>query len=192
MALRKRLSRRDWIEAGLASMRTQGPDAVAIEPLALTLGATKGSGYWHFANRADLLSAVMNAWRELATVSVVERVEAAAGSPRERLRRLLIESTPTAGSAAAELLIMGSHDPVVRAAVEQVTRERIAYVTTVIEQAGIHAEPACARATLVYQAYLGGMCLMVSAPDALAATSHHQLRDAVLDLALAPAQNKLR
>lgn len=190
MAQRKRLSRRDWVVAGLASMRTNGPDAVAIEPLALTLGATKGSGYWHFTNRADLLAQVMSAWRELATAQVIGRVEATLGSPRDRLGHLLVESAPTAGTAAAELLIMGTHDPVVRAAVEQVTHERIAYVTALIEQAGIPAEIALTRATLVYQAYLGGVCLLVAAPATLAAASHRQLRETLLDLALRPTSSE--
>lgn len=169
-------------------MRTHGPDAVAIEPLALTLGATKGSGYWHFANRAALLTEVMAAWRELATAQVIERVEAPGGSARERLRRLLVESAPTAHHAAAELLVIGSADPVVRAAVQQVTEQRIDYVVALIEQGGIPSAQARARATLVYQAYLGGISLMVAAPDSLAGASHGQLREIVLDLALMPAR----
>lgn len=186
MADRRRLSRQDWVAAGLAAMRRDGPDAVAIEPLAVALETTKGSGYWHFANRAALLAAVLEAWREVATAQVIDRVEAAGGSPRERLHHLLVESTPQARSAAAELLVMGNADPTVRAAVEQVSEQRITYVAALIEQGGVPSAAARTRAVLVYSAYLGGITLTVAAPAALARASQQQLREAVLDLALPP------
>src|SRR5215207_10572201 len=50
---RKTLTRQDWAAAGLAALVEGGPDAVAVEPVATRLGATKGSGYWHFTDRAD-------------------------------------------------------------------------------------------------------------------------------------------
>lgn len=184
MTTRKRLSRQDWVQAGLSAMRAHGPDAVAIEPLAASLETTKGSGYWHFTNRAALLTEVMGAWRDLATVQVIERVEAAASSPRERLDRLLVESTPQARTAAAELLLMGSAEPTVRAAVEEVTEQRIRYVTGLIEQGGVSQGQARTRAVLVYSAYLGGVVLTAAAPASLTGISQQQLREAVLDLAL--------
>lgn len=184
MVERKRLSRRDWVHAGLEAVRAHGPDAIAIEPLAASLEATKGSGYWHFANRAALLTEVMHAWRDLATTQVIARVEAVAGSPRERLRRLLIESTPQTDTAAAELLIMGSADPTVRAAVQEVTEQRIGYVAELIERGGVASAEARERAVLVYSAYLGGVSLVVAAPDTLVGLSQERMREAVLDLAL--------
>ncbi len=186
MAERKRLSRQDWVAAGLAALRREGPDAVAVEPLAVALETTKGSGYWHFANRAALLAAVMEAWRGVATAQVIDRVESAGGSPRERLHHLLVESTSGARTAAAELLIMGSADPTVRAVVEQVTEQRIRYVAALIEQGGVPSAEARTRAVLVYSAYLGGVTLTVAAPAVLARVSQQRMRDAVLDLALPP------
>lgn len=58
-AQRTRLSRADWIEAATRFGVERGFDDLAVEPLAARLGTTKGSFYWHFANRADLLDAVM-------------------------------------------------------------------------------------------------------------------------------------
>ena len=74
MAPRKTLTRDDWTTAGLAALVEGGPDAVAIEPVAARLGTTKGSGYWHFTDRADLLRAVLGAWVEQHTVAVQDRV----------------------------------------------------------------------------------------------------------------------
>ena len=51
------LSREAWIEAALARWPSGGLDAIAVEPLATRLGTTKGSFYWHFKDRADLVIA---------------------------------------------------------------------------------------------------------------------------------------
>ena len=39
-----------------------GLAAVAVEPLAARLGATKGSFYWHFRNRDAMLEAALQRW----------------------------------------------------------------------------------------------------------------------------------
>lgn len=181
---RKRLTREDWVQAGLEALRSHGPGAVAIEPLAARLATTKGSGYWHFTNRAALLTEVMRAWEDLATAQVIERVESVVGSPRERLHRLLIESTPHADSAPAVLLVVGSSEPVVRAAVQRVTAQRIDYVAMLIEQAGIAPEQARVRAVLTYSAYLGGISLIVAAPATVKAVSPKMMRETTLNAAL--------
>src|SRR5580698_155106 len=48
---RKTLTRADWIATALDAMARDGLRAVAVEPLAERLGATKGSFYWHFRDR---------------------------------------------------------------------------------------------------------------------------------------------
>ena len=54
-ALRKgakpRLGREAWEDAALAALGRGGLASVAVEPLAVALGTTKGSFYWHFADR---------------------------------------------------------------------------------------------------------------------------------------------
>jgi AcrR family transcriptional regulator len=52
----KRLTRQDWIDAALEALETGGVPAVAVEPLASRLGVTKGSFYWHFKDRNELLA----------------------------------------------------------------------------------------------------------------------------------------
>ena len=53
-----------WIAAGFDALAANGVDAVRVEPLAKTLGITKGSFYWHFADRRALLDAMLDAWTE--------------------------------------------------------------------------------------------------------------------------------
>jgi AcrR family transcriptional regulator len=164
MAPRKTLTRDDWTTAGLAALVEGGPDAVAIEPVAARLGTTKGSGYWHFADRADLLRSVLGAWVEQHTVAVRERVEAAGGSPRERLRYLLGIVSTAAEQSPADLLLVASADPDVKAAVVQATQLRVAYVERLIREDGVPGPEARSRAVLAYAAYLGHASLTSAVP----------------------------
>jgi AcrR family transcriptional regulator len=76
-----------WIEAGLKALAAGGPDAVRIDPLAKALGATRGSFYWHFADREALLTTLLEHWERAVTDDVLERVERRGGDVRARIRR---------------------------------------------------------------------------------------------------------
>ena len=58
MPPRQRLSREAWAAAGLRALTDGGVAAVAVEPLAASLGTTKGSFYWHFSDREELVREV--------------------------------------------------------------------------------------------------------------------------------------
>jgi AcrR family transcriptional regulator len=59
-----RLGRDDWIGAARAALVAGGVAAVKVDRLADTLGVTRGSFYWHFASRAELLDALLASWAE--------------------------------------------------------------------------------------------------------------------------------
>jgi AcrR family transcriptional regulator len=88
MAAPTRTPRSSWVDAGLRALGVGGPDAVRVEKLAQTLGVTKGGFYWHFDGRAALLEEMLDAWERLVIDEVIERVEAAGGDARIKLRRL--------------------------------------------------------------------------------------------------------
>src|SRR5262249_32125428 len=85
---RRRLTRDDWITAALAAIADAGLAAVAVEPLAASLGATKGSFYWHFENRDALLEAAIGRWEKETTTDVVAEITAAHDAPASQFRRL--------------------------------------------------------------------------------------------------------
>ena len=78
------LSREDWTAAALDALAEVGLSAVAIDPLARRLGATKGSFYWHFSSRDELIAATLALWERRDTVELLEELEAIA-DPQERL-----------------------------------------------------------------------------------------------------------
>jgi len=182
---RKRLSREDWVEAGFRALMAGGPDAVAVEPLATGLSVTKGSGYWHFADRSALLTAVLDLWVQRLTVDVVARVEGGGGSPRDRMARLLTLVTDAVEHSPTELLVTVSPDPVVRSAVERALGLRLAYLQRLVEEAGVRPAEARARAFLAYSAYLGHATMAATVPSALphGVSVRRRMQAALLELA---------
>ena len=84
---REALTAADWTEAALDALARGGLPAVAVEPLAKELGATKGSFYWHFADRQALMAATLELWerrdtdRVIAAVDETQDVETQAAQP---------------------------------------------------------------------------------------------------------------
>jgi AcrR family transcriptional regulator len=101
MAAPTRTPRNNWIEEGLRALAAGGPDAVRVEPLAQTLGVTKGGFYWHFSDRRALLEEMLDTWERASVDEVIERVEGGGGDARAKLRRL----SAIAGSSGESLRI---------------------------------------------------------------------------------------
>ena len=89
MPPRQRLTREAWAAAGLRALSAGGVAAVAVEPLAAALGTTKGSFYWHFADREELVRAALELWELEQTSAVIDEL-GTVEDPRERLRVLLM------------------------------------------------------------------------------------------------------
>ena len=67
------LSREAWVKAASILIAQEGVPAVAVEPLAVALGVTKGSFYWHFHNRDELIQAALEAWEQDQSVASLRR-----------------------------------------------------------------------------------------------------------------------
>jgi len=74
---RNQLKRFDWLLAALELFVAEGIDAVRITRLADELGVTRGSFYWHFSNRDDLVESLVAYWRDKNTSVIVEAVSKA-------------------------------------------------------------------------------------------------------------------
>ncbi|MGY4720472.1 TetR/AcrR family transcriptional regulator [Naumannella huperziae] len=154
---RRRLSRADWIAAARALLAEQGVERLAVEPLARRVGATKGSFYWHFADRGALLEAVLADWSDRATAAVITEVERAPDD--ERLAALLAHALGEADDedeALERAVLAAADDPRVTPAVARVHAARVEYLCRLFADRGLPPARAQARARICYAAYLGG------------------------------------
>lgn len=155
----QRLGRGDWARAALAALATGGVRAVAVEPLAAELGATKGSFYWHFRDRAALVEAALELWERQHTAAIIALMDAEP-DPAARLRALFALIVSAAARDRVELpLLSHAQDPAVRTVLERVTARRISYVAEAFTQLGFPPDRARRRALLSYATYLGHLQL---------------------------------
>ena len=82
----KDLGRDDWLRAARMALLQGGVEAVRVEKLARDLGVTKGSFYWHFKDRHELLELLLREWESEAQELLSQM---ARGSQRERVHELV-------------------------------------------------------------------------------------------------------
>jgi AcrR family transcriptional regulator len=157
---RRRLQREDWVEAALRRLATGGVETVRVELLARDLGVSKGSFYWHFKDRAELLDAVLRRWE--ATTERVIASAAEAATPPERMARFLDLATAWAGDAGeAELenavLAWAQQDPAVAERVAAVEAIRTKNAEQLLSELGFPPAEAAAWADLGYTTVVGLM-----------------------------------
>jgi AcrR family transcriptional regulator len=169
---RRRLTRDDWADAALAAIADGGLAAVAVEPLAARLGTTKGSFYWHFANREALLEAALARWEGQTTTAVIGEIVNATDDPASQLRRLIIRVIEMAERDGVEpALLANAAHPAVAPAMNRVTRARVGLIVTVFSRLGFPPPEAQSRALLAYSAYLGHTQLAHATPQMLPPTA---------------------
>lgn len=149
------LTPENWIAAATEVLVDRGIDHVRVDVLAAGLGVTRGSFYWHFRDREDLLRRVLASWREQATVQLTARLERAHTDVRQQIRDVI--SLPFRGRAAAraariELAIRAwaRRDDMARAAVDEADAARIAYHVHLFATLGFALEEARSRAFVLY------------------------------------------
>jgi AcrR family transcriptional regulator len=173
---RESLTAGDWTEAALEALAGGGLAAVAVEPIAKSLGATKGSFYWHFADRNALLSSALDLWEARDTDRVIAGLDETQ-DPSSRLRTLLRltflavvhDTSPRRGAVGAvELALQASAShPLVAATLTRVTQRRLAFLTGLYAELGLPRARARDQALLAYTAFLGHAQLAHATPALL-------------------------
>jgi AcrR family transcriptional regulator len=162
LSTRARLDETAWIEAALATLAHDGVSGVRVERLAAALGVTKGSFYWHFKDREDLLQRTLDAWAK-ARIAAIGLQAAHRGAPAQILEMMLDIYTrkPNPKGLGVELAIRGfarSHRGAA-SCIARVDDARLAEVGGLFARLGLPQAEAKARALLFY-AFLFGQSLL--------------------------------
>lgn len=129
----------------------QGVDGVRVEHLAKVLSVTKGSFYWHFKDRDELLEAMLDHWRRQNTVSIVEYV-GSREDPLIRLERLarIPFNLQDADPFGLPLRLWARHDTRASKALAEVDELRVRMKAQIFVAYGFSPEIAQAKAILLY------------------------------------------
>tara|TARA_R100001143_G_C3349185_1_gene128545 strand:+ start:663 stop:1295 length:633 start_codon:yes stop_codon:yes gene_type:complete len=161
---RSQLTPQDWINAATEVLIDKSIDAVRVDVLAKGLNVTRGSFYWHFKDREDLLKQLLTKWRDEATEQLIDRFEHSGANADALLDDLL--TLPFRGyaalrSASIELAIRAwaRRNEMAKQFVAEVDAKRLAYTAQCFVGIGFSLQEANMRAYLLYS-YIIGESLM--------------------------------
>jgi len=148
-----------------------GPDAVRVEVLAAGLGVTKGGFYGQFADRGELLEAMLDAW-ERESVDDVDTALADLDGDDARARILragLLTFHERLRAVDLAVRDWARRDPAVAARLRRVDDRRMAFLREQFAALGADPVEAEARGVLAFCLAIGHELLaadLVSAPRA--------------------------
>lgn len=148
------IHRSDWINAALGAFRSGGVNAVSVESVARELGLTKGSFYWHFSTRDELLEELLRVW-ETETDELVAAA-ARAEAPLDRVLEFFAVVARNRGQVPdIEYFSWARRDAAVAGRIAATESKRIAFIAKQLRDAGLDRDEAARRAEIGYLSAAG-------------------------------------
>ena len=146
----------DWIRAALARLAKQGIHEVRVEVLARDLGVSKGSFYWHFRDRADLLEKMLGLWEGSEQGWLDDKVSDA--STATRWAKLIERATdPSRIRTEVAIREWARGDEKVAARIAEIERKRANLIAEVLRDVGFTWSSAESWSEMVSLICLGWM-----------------------------------
>lgn len=168
---RARLRKSDWLDLGLESLASEGPDSLTVDRLCTRSGRTRGSFYHHFEDAEAYLDALAHRWAQCSTDELIARTPDSFSTLRDLASRLdpVLE---------LEMRRLAARKPGLQPIVETVDRQRVAHLAALHQRRSPAPGDAGVRAELDYAVYLGWLQLKASKPDLHLETLYRALNSA--------------
>lgn len=145
----------DWILAAYARLAADGIEAVRIEVLARELRVSKGSFYWHFQDREDLLAKMLASW-ESEELAWLESVASGDYSAAARWARFVERfAQPERARLMVAFHSWARHDAAVAARIAALETKRSRFIADVLQDIGLTRGAAESWSELAQYACLG-------------------------------------
>lgn len=133
----RRLAETDWLRAARSALLHGGVEAVRVERLARDLHVTKGSFYWHFKDREELLELLLKEWEQELSQQIIPQLRGRRGRKALLLLlQLLVKRVPLGEQGIlpsdAAIFTWASVSPEVARRVNRAERQRIQLLKRII------------------------------------------------------------
>ena len=172
MGRRAKNTKTDWTLAAFETLGAEGIDGVKVERIAKTLGATKGSFYWHFADRPALLAHMLDFWETEGTHNIIEQLQDAELPAAEKLKQLARVSSEAQTHGLDAIAVEGAlrawagQDPMAAEKLKSTEAVRISYLEQLLLDIGHDQNAAETYARQLYLMLLGLYSISRHNPDA--------------------------
>jgi len=161
---RTQLDRDAWVAGATEVLAEEGIAGLRVEVLAKRLKATKGSFYWHFTDRRDLLMAVLGQWKEGRIRDIIKQTRAQPGREQEQIYHVIdvYSASRSRRGMMIELAVRdwARRDAEAAAIVAEVDDVRLRCARDLFLACGVPMDEASSRCMLLY-AYVFGASLMI-------------------------------
>ena len=161
---RTQLDRSAWVAGATEVLAEEGIAGLRVEVLAKRLKVTKGSFYWHFTDRRDLLMAVLTHWKEGRIRDIIKQTRAQPGRELEQIYHVIdvYSASRSRRGMMIELAVRdwARRDAEAGAIVAEVDDVRLRCARDLFLACGVPMEEASSRCMLLY-AYVFGVSLMI-------------------------------
>ena len=151
------LGRHAWIATALSVLARDGIDALQITRLARELDATRGSFYWHFKDREDLLNCMMAEWQAANSGIIARTLEDAVSLTDGVLALFYIWVNDEQFSPRLDQAIRdwARRDRAIAVAVQREEDNRVAAIAAFLGKHGYDEKDAFVRARVLYFTQVG-------------------------------------
>ncbi len=160
---RPQLDRAAWIQAALDTLADEGVTGIRVEVHANRLHVTKGSFYWHFKDRQDLLAGVLDTWKDGRIRDIIKQTRPEPGKEEAQIFHVIdvYSASRNKKGILIELAMRewARRDAQAAATVEEVDAWRLRCARELFLAIGQPLHEASTRSMLLY-AYVFGVSMM--------------------------------
>jgi AcrR family transcriptional regulator len=158
-----RLNREDWVAVARKALIASGVDDVKVDVLARRMKVTRGSFYWHFKHRQDLLDALLTDWEanNRKEIAAVEKRAEEGDSGLVEIFKVWLGEDPNFPAFDIAIRVWARKSREVAELVREIDEAWIALFQHFFERSGLAPQEAFVRARIMYFHQIGYYALSI-------------------------------
>ena len=143
------LTLEDWFEAGLDFIKHEGHTQLSIGGISAWLGVTKGAFYYHFNDKADFESALLEHYLETTAFRLAAELSKME-TPQMRLKAMLMKQVePYSHHLCLIFRAWGLQNPDVAKVLKKLDQFRLTHANYMFQELGFPRQEAAMRARML-------------------------------------------
>ena len=150
----KRVSKDQWLDCALATLASGSVDNVRVDKLARQLGVARCGFYWHFKDRQDLLTHLLEYWAHEYTEVVTKNKRLTEGPAIQRLENVMRTVRDyQLNRFEAAIFVWAQSDPAAMETFYRAFKRRLEFIGNIFAELGFEGDEIDMRARL-FMGYL--------------------------------------
>ena len=170
-----KLSKHDWVSAGINQLKEHGPAGVSGEKIARRLDVTRGSFYHHFRSVDELVKLMLEFWEQTQTTDILNRSNQDYEDLNEKMTMLLESAWNTDADLEIAIRQWAFTNATVRQHVERIDQIRLGYISEIYSQLVNDPKRGPKLGKIAYYGLLGAL-------HAWPRFTKNRLRDTILEI----------